>query len=113
MRKTPELTRYPRCLPLTRAPQASAITHKIGYPLSPNTEDPAALARYYALNLPIDQSDYFGNVLRSRLADQRRLWVKVGRPRDVDEWEMVPSEVNAYYSRELGRLLLQNLREGS
>ena len=80
--------------------QANAITHKIGYPTVPNTEDPASLLRYYSLNLPIDQTDFFGNVLRSRLADAKRSWIQVGRKRDKGMWEMIPSEVNAYYSRE-------------
>lgn len=80
--------------------QADAITHKIGYPTVPNTEDPLSLQRYYSLNLPVSQDDYFGNVLRSRLADQRRMWVQVGRQMDKGMWDMIPSEVNAYYSRE-------------
>ncbi|ORY60370.1 hypothetical protein BCR35DRAFT_355234 [Leucosporidium creatinivorum] len=78
--------------------KADAITHKIGYPTVPNTEDPLSLQRYYALNLPVSQDDYFGNVLRSRLADQRRMWVQVGRQMDKGMWDMIPSEVNAYYS---------------
>ncbi|KAI5481088.1 endothelin-converting enzyme, metalloendopeptidase [Pseudohyphozyma bogoriensis] len=77
--------------------KADAITYKIGYPTNPNTEDPVALGRYYSLNLPISGTDYFGNVLRSRLADQRRTWVRVGGKQDKGIWEMIPSEVNAYY----------------
>ena len=80
--------------------KAIAISHKIGYPASPNTEDPSAIERYYSLNLPISKGDLFGNVLRSRVADQRRMWVKVGRQVDPGEWDMIPSEVNAYYSRQ-------------
>jgi len=78
--------------------KASAITHKIGYPTSPNTEDPAALERFYSINLPVEKEDFFGNVLRSRIADERRSWVQVGLPVDSGKWEMIPSEVNAYYS---------------
>ncbi|GAA5872434.1 hypothetical protein JCM8547_000924 [Rhodosporidiobolus lusitaniae] len=77
--------------------KVEAIKVKIGYPTSPNTEDPVSLERYYSLNLPVLASDYFGNVLRSRVADERRKWVKVGRQVDPGEWEMVPSEVNAYF----------------
>ncbi|KAK4700963.1 hypothetical protein P7C70_g5275, partial [Phenoliferia sp. Uapishka_3] len=78
--------------------KAAAIEHKIGYPESPNTEDGAALERYYSINLPITKSDYFGNVLRSRVAGMRRMWVKIGHEVDPGEWDMIPSEVNAYYS---------------
>lgn len=28
------------------------------------------------------------------------MWVKIGRQVDPGEWDMIPSEVNAYYSRE-------------
>jgi endothelin-converting enzyme len=31
------------------------------------------------------------------MADQKRLWASVGKPRD-GKWEMIPSEVNAYYN---------------
>ncbi|SCV69812.1 BQ2448_1206 [Microbotryum intermedium] len=78
--------------------KADAIKHKIGYPTTPDTMDPASIERYYALNLPIKRTDFFGNVLRSRLAEKRRLWVKLGKQVDNGEWEMIPSEVNAYYS---------------
>ncbi|GAA6019798.1 hypothetical protein JCM10207_003699 [Rhodosporidiobolus poonsookiae] len=77
--------------------KVDAIQVKIGYPKSPDTEDPASIERYYALQLPVESDDFFGNVLRSRVADERRKWVKVGRPVDRGEWDMVPSEVNAYY----------------
>ncbi|KAK4057153.1 hypothetical protein OIO90_001648 [Microbotryomycetes sp. JL221] len=77
--------------------KASAITHKIGYPTVPDTMDPSSLERWYSLNLPIDVNDYLGNVLRSRVAEQKRSWSQIGRMRD-ERWEMIPSEVNAYYS---------------
>ncbi|KAM0749064.1 zincin [Meredithblackwellia eburnea MCA 4105] len=78
--------------------KAAAITHKIGYPESPNTMDPAALQRYFAISEPFNKTDYFGNVLRSRVASERRKWVKIGHPVDEGQWDMIPSEVNAYYS---------------
>ncbi|GAA6040657.1 hypothetical protein JCM8097_008090 [Rhodosporidiobolus ruineniae] len=77
--------------------KVEAIQVKIGYPTSPNTSDATAIERYYALNLPVEKNDFFGNVLRSRVADEKRKWIKVGRPVDRGEWDMVPSEVNAYY----------------
>jgi len=74
-----------------------SLTTQIGYPTSnPDTEDPASLERYYSINAPINSDDFFGNVLRSTIADKRREWVKVGRERGP-EFDMVPSEVNAYY----------------
>ncbi|GAA5991957.1 hypothetical protein JCM11641_002023 [Rhodosporidiobolus odoratus] len=73
------------------------IKVKIGYPTSPNTTDPSSLERYYTPKLPINDHDFFGNVLRSRVAEERRKWVKVGRQVERGEWDMVPSEVNAYY----------------
>lgn len=84
----------------SRPLQASAITHKIGYPTVPDTMDPAALERWYSLNMPVEPDDYFGNTLRSRIADQKRSWARIGREQDKGMWEMIPSEVNAYYSRE-------------
>ncbi|BGP49138.1 hypothetical protein JCM10450v2_005019 [Rhodotorula kratochvilovae] len=77
--------------------KVDAIRVKIGYPSSPNTTDPAALERYYAPNLPVKKGDFFGNALRAVVADERRKWVSVGRPKDRGAWDMVPSEVNAYF----------------
>jgi len=85
--------------------KAEAITHKIGYPTSPNTTDPNSLLNYYAPNEPFDPKDHFGNVLRSNLAAQRRLWNKVDKQRDPGEWEMIASEVNAYYSPEANEIV--------
>ncbi|BGP08990.1 hypothetical protein JCM10049v2_004844 [Rhodotorula toruloides] len=78
--------------------KVDAIQYKIGYPRSPDTEDPLSLAHYYGPNMPISSSDFFGNVLRSYVADEQRKWVKVGRAKNREEWEMVPAEVNAYFS---------------
>lgn len=73
------------------AEKADAFDIKVGYPKYPDTESPEAIARYYAINLPVEKADYFGNVLRARLADQRRMWVTVGQQRnkvrcDVAAW---------------------------
>lgn len=62
--------------------------------------DPASLERYYSLNLPIRSGDFFGNVLRSHVAEEKRKWVRVGKQMDKGMWDMIPSEVNAYYNRE-------------
>ncbi|GAA6062373.1 hypothetical protein JCM10212_004219 [Sporobolomyces blumeae] len=78
--------------------KVEAITHKIGYPsANPNTDDPDSVQRYYSINEPIAADDFFGNIVRSQIADQRRAWVKVGRERGP-EFDMYPSEVNAYYN---------------
>ncbi|GAA5935913.1 CCR4-NOT core ubiquitin-protein ligase subunit MOT2 [Sporobolomyces koalae] len=77
--------------------KVDAISHKIGYPTeNPNTEDAASLERYYSINGPIKSDEFLANVLRSRVAEERRAWVKIGRERG-SEFDMVPSEVNAYY----------------
>lgn len=78
--------------------KAEAITIKIGGSTVPNIWDATSIQRWYAVNLPITKGDYFGNVARARLADQRRTWVTVGGKQDKGRWEMIPSEVNAYYS---------------
>ncbi|KAK4051442.1 hypothetical protein OIV83_002926 [Microbotryomycetes sp. JL201] len=96
--RLPELTWLDNHTRKLAEEKASAITHKIGYPTVPDTEDPASLERWYSLNMPIKVDDYLGNVLRSRIADQKRNWAQVGRPQDKGRWEMIPSEVNAYYS---------------
>lgn len=109
---------------LTLPSQADAITHKvrsptspnaapltpsaqIGYPTTPDTMDPASLERYYSLNLPISSNDYFGNVLRSHVAEEKRKWVRVGKQMDKGMWDMIPSEVNAYYNRESSQRALR------
>ncbi|GAA5953284.1 hypothetical protein JCM3765_007462 [Sporobolomyces pararoseus] len=77
--------------------KVDAISHKIGYPTeNPDTEDAASLERYYSINLPIKPDQFLNNVLNSRVADERRAWAKIGRDRGA-EFDMYPSEVNAYY----------------
>lgn len=51
-----------------------------------------ALERYYALQAPFDSTDFVGNALRARVAEQRRKWNKIGSSVDHGEWEMVPTE---------------------
>lgn len=77
--------------------KASAILRHIGFPdQTPDTTNAEALRRYYKPNMPITSTDFFGNVLRTRTADVKRMWAQLGKPRDHGLWEMVPSEVNAY-----------------
>jgi len=68
------------------AEKADAFDVKVGYPKYPDTDNPEAIARYYSINLPVLKDDYFGNVLRARLADQRRMWVTVGQLRNKVRW---------------------------
>ncbi len=63
-----------------------AVRNKIGYPDK---------WRDYS-SLTISPDDYFGNVVRAHVFDERRDWAKVGKPVDRREWDMTPSTVNAY-----------------
>ena len=78
--------------------KANALKYKIGYPSYPNTTDAEAMERYYAISPTTDS--YFGNVVTSRVADGKRLWSQVNQERNPATWEMIPSEVNAYYNRQ-------------
>ncbi len=84
--------------------KAHSIIPKVGYPLTPNTTDPNSLANWYA-RLEIKGDDYFGNVLRSTLFDEYRVWQTLGRRRDRETWEMYPQTVNAYYSPPDGEIV--------
>lgn len=44
--------------------QADVIRVKVGYPVSPDTDNPHSIARYYN-NLKVDKNDFFGNILSS------------------------------------------------
>ncbi|KAL1758319.1 hypothetical protein FB107DRAFT_258860 [Schizophyllum commune] len=82
---------------IAAAEKASAIRIKVGYPLSPNTEDPASIAAWYRA-VKIDEDDFFGNVLSARASDEIHQWLQLGKQRDLDAWEMYPSMVNAYFN---------------
>ncbi|KAF4608964.1 hypothetical protein EYR40_001317 [Pleurotus pulmonarius] len=77
--------------------KADAIRVKVGFPLSPDTRDPASLARYYAL-VTIDKDKFFSNILSASVSDESKKWAKLGRTRDLDAWEMYASTVNAYFN---------------
>jgi len=64
-----------------------AIRNKIGYPDK---------WRDYS-DLDIRPDDYFGNVLRAYRFEQYRDWHKLGKPVDLNEWDMTPPTVNAYF----------------
>ena len=50
------------------ADKANAIRVKVGYPLSPNTEDPRSLANWYN-NVKINKDTFLENVLSARWAE--------------------------------------------
>ncbi|MGC2635678.1 MAG: M13 family metallopeptidase [Acidobacteriaceae bacterium] len=68
-----------------------AVRNKIGYPDK---------WRDYS-TLTIERGDYFGNVLRAHVFDEKRDWAKVGKPVDRTEWGMTPPTVNAYYDPQM------------
>jgi endothelin-converting enzyme len=77
--------------------KAEAIRVKVGYPLSPNTTNPASIASYYRL-VSGDEDKFFENVLSASVSDESRQWLQLGKQRDPEEWEMYPSMVNAYFN---------------
>ncbi|KWU42337.1 zincin [Rhodotorula sp. JG-1b] len=80
--------------------KVQAIEYKIGYPLSPDTTKAESIRSYYQIQMPVRADDFFGNVVRAQIADEKRKWASIGRPKNRDVWEMNPQEVNAYFSPE-------------
>jgi predicted metalloendopeptidase len=64
-----------------------AIQNKIGYPNK---------WRDYS-SVKIIRGDAYGNALRANEFDVSYELNKIGKPRDMQEWEMTPPTVNAYY----------------
>ncbi|KAH8813440.1 endothelin-converting enzyme 1 [Flagelloscypha sp. PMI_526] len=79
------------------AEKAKTIQVKVGYPSSPDTNDPYSLLRYYHLN-SVHPEKFFENALSAVKATTYRKWSQLGRRRDHGEWKMYPSIVDAYYS---------------
>ncbi|KAJ7684669.1 hypothetical protein DFH06DRAFT_1156294 [Mycena polygramma] len=79
------------------AEKADAIRVKVGYPISPDTRDPASILRYYS-NVKVDEDTYFDNLLFAAGSDSFKAWAKLGAQRNLNEWEMWPSMVNAYFN---------------
>ncbi|KAF5373184.1 hypothetical protein D9758_001653 [Tetrapyrgos nigripes] len=77
--------------------KAEAIRVKVGFPLSPDTRDPASIANYYRL-VQGDEDKFFENVLSAESSDKFKAWLQLGKQRDPDSWEMYPSMVNAYFN---------------
>jgi putative endopeptidase len=70
------------------------VQNKIGYPDK---------WRDYS-SLTIERDDYFGNVVRARVFEEKRDWAKVGKPVDRNEWFMSPPTVNAYYDPQMNNI---------
>ncbi|KAJ7090282.1 hypothetical protein B0H15DRAFT_948792 [Mycena belliarum] len=79
------------------AEKADAIRVKVGFPISPDTRDPASILRYYS-PVKVDTNNYFDNILSAAASDKFKAWLKLGQRRNVEEWEMWPSMVNAYFN---------------
>jgi endothelin-converting enzyme len=79
------------------AEKADALRVKVGYPLSPDTQDAGSIAWYYD-NVRINEDKFFENMLSASTSDVYKMWAKLGHGRDLEEWEMYPSMVNAYYN---------------
>jgi predicted metalloendopeptidase len=77
--------------------KADAIRIKVGWPESPQTKDAGAMERFYA-DFDVKPKDFFGNVARSLARGVRHDWAAAGKTLDAKAWEMIPSEVNAYYT---------------
>ncbi|XP_033126571.1 endothelin-converting enzyme 1-like [Anneissia japonica] len=75
--------------------KANAIIDKIAYP--DWIERPADLDEYYNKSV-IHEKDFFGNILNVRRFFTYKMLIRRRQPVDKSEWEMKPSEVNAYYS---------------
>jgi len=67
------------------------VDNKIGYPNQ---------WRDYS-SLTIERDDYFGNVVRAHVFEEKRDWAKVGKPVNKNEWFMSPPTVNAYYDPQM------------
>ncbi|KAF5370302.1 hypothetical protein D9758_006925 [Tetrapyrgos nigripes] len=76
--------------------KAEAIRVKVGFPLSPDTRDPASIANYYRL-VQGDEDKFFENVLSAGSSDKFKAWLQLGKQRDPDSWRMYPSIVDAYF----------------
>ncbi|OAX38899.1 zincin [Rhizopogon vinicolor AM-OR11-026] len=77
--------------------KAEALRVKVGFPLSPDTRDPRSLVSYYT-RVKVHVDTFFDNVLSAASSDMYKMWQKVGKQRNLDEWEMTPATVNAYYN---------------
>ncbi|HSA94081.1 MAG TPA: M13 family metallopeptidase [Terriglobales bacterium] len=67
------------------------MVNKIGYPDK---------WRDYS-SVRVERGDYFGNVERATLFENKRQLDRIGKPLDRGEWFMTPPTVNAYYNPQM------------
>lgn len=65
--------------------KAKVIIPKVGYPLVPDNTDAESLRQWYK-GVNIDEDDYFGNVVKSRMGESSREWMNLGKQRDRRTW---------------------------
>lgn len=75
--------------------KSDAIRISLGYPDSPDTWDPASIARYYE-SLSVDPIHFFWNMINAVKQSQIKKWIKLGQSRNPDSWEILPSSTDAY-----------------
>jgi putative endopeptidase len=68
------------------AEKLKAVSFHIGYPLA-----------WKSYDFPVEPTNYAGNVLVSRAFELKRDLGKIGKPVDLEQWDMTPPTVNAYY----------------
>ncbi|EKM82802.1 hypothetical protein AGABI1DRAFT_68768 [Agaricus bisporus var. burnettii JB137-S8] len=78
------------------AEKADAIRVKVGYPLSPDTEDSRSIARYYS-SVKISATNLFDNILNAQSSEIFKSWLNLEMTRDPESWDMWPSVVAAYF----------------
>ncbi|CCL99342.1 uncharacterized protein FIBRA_01360 [Fibroporia radiculosa] len=82
---------------IAAAGKADAIRVKVGFPLSPDTNDARSIAIYYN-RVSIHDDTFFDNMLSASANNVYLTWQKLGKQRDPETWEMFPSTVNAYFN---------------
>lgn len=85
--------------------KALAIVHKVGFPdKHPDVSDPSSVKKYYS-KLNITDS-HFDNKLEFSRFEAHRIWSKLSRSTDYDEWDLYSTDVNAYYDYSTNELVL-------
>ena len=67
------------------------MRNKIGYP--DHWRDYSSIA--------LSRGDFYGDVSRATIFENRRELAKIGKPLDRGEWQMTPPTVNAYYDSQM------------
>jgi putative endopeptidase len=71
-----------------------AMTYRVGFPI-----------RWRRYPFKLDPKAFTANALAARRAERARQLAKIGRPVDKDDWQMIASEVNAYYDAQLNGMV--------